>query len=170
VRSGAAGHVAAPEPTYVGRCGSKLQLAWQRMDAYHAPCLDLELVCGGTRSSGCRQRPSDPPQERLRTHRWGQFFDAPLGYLIFLLGSRRWTPGGARAGGLEVGDIDGGAPRGCWLQGPAAPTTVVEDVNGGSPGGAGGKVRQRPPLKLKMSMAGPLWVLAARSGSGHHRS
>jgi hypothetical protein len=27
------------------------------------------------------------------------------------------------------------------LQGPAAPTTEVEDVDGGAPGGAGGKVR-----------------------------
>jgi hypothetical protein len=45
VRSRAAGHVTAPEPTSVGRCGPKLQLAWQRVDAHPAPCLDLELVC-----------------------------------------------------------------------------------------------------------------------------
>jgi hypothetical protein len=51
------GHVAAPEPTSVGRCGLKLLLMWQRVDARSAPCLDLELVCGGTRSSGYRQRP-----------------------------------------------------------------------------------------------------------------
>jgi hypothetical protein len=49
------GHMVAPEPTSVGRCGSKLQLTWQRVDARPALCLDLELVCGGTRSSGCRQ-------------------------------------------------------------------------------------------------------------------
>jgi hypothetical protein len=42
------------------------------------------------------------------------------------------------------------------LQGPATPTTEVEDVDGGPPGGAGGKVRQLPPPKLKTSMAGPL--------------
>jgi hypothetical protein len=53
VTSGAMGHMAAPEPTSAGRCGPKLQLAWQRVDARPAPCLDLELVCGGTRSSGC---------------------------------------------------------------------------------------------------------------------
>jgi hypothetical protein len=99
VKSGATGHVAAPEPTSTGRCGPKLQLMWQRVDARPAPCLGLELVCGGTRSSGCRQRPPGPPRERLRTHRRGQFFGAPLGYLIFLLGSRRRTPGGAGAGG-----------------------------------------------------------------------
>jgi hypothetical protein len=47
--------VAAPEPTSAGRCGPKLQLMWQHVDARPAPCLDLELVCGGTQSSGCRQ-------------------------------------------------------------------------------------------------------------------
>jgi hypothetical protein len=55
--------------------------------------------------------------------------------------------------------------------GPAAATTEVKDIDGGPPlGGAGGRVRQRPPPKLKTSMAAPLGVLAARSGSGHHRS
>jgi hypothetical protein len=61
----AAGHVAASEPTSVGRCGLKLQRMSQRVDARPAPCLDLELVCGGIRSSGYRQWPPDPPQERL---------------------------------------------------------------------------------------------------------
>jgi hypothetical protein len=65
VRSGAARHVAAPEPTSTGRCGPKLQLMWQRMDAHPAPCLDLELVCSGTRSSGCRQGPR--PERDLAT-------------------------------------------------------------------------------------------------------
>jgi hypothetical protein len=55
VRSGAVGHVVAPEPTSTGRCGPKLQLEWQGVDVCPAPYLDLELVCGGTRSSGCRQ-------------------------------------------------------------------------------------------------------------------
>jgi hypothetical protein len=54
-RSGTAGHVAAPEPTSAERCGPKLQLIWQRVDARPAPCLDLELVCGGNRSSGATQ-------------------------------------------------------------------------------------------------------------------
>jgi hypothetical protein len=53
-RSGAAGHVVAPEPTFTGRCDLKVQLTWQRVDARPAPCLDLELVCGGTRSSRYR--------------------------------------------------------------------------------------------------------------------
>jgi hypothetical protein len=56
VRSEAAGHVAAPEPTSAGSCGSKLHLAWQRVDARSTPYLNLELVCEGTRSSGWRQR------------------------------------------------------------------------------------------------------------------
>jgi hypothetical protein len=37
----------------------------------------------------------------------------------------------------------------------AAITTEVEDVDGGPPGGCWRQVRQRPPLKLKTSMAGP---------------
>jgi hypothetical protein len=53
--AGAAGHVAAPVPTSAGRQGPELQLAWQRVYTRSAPCLDLELVCGGTRSSGYRQ-------------------------------------------------------------------------------------------------------------------
>jgi hypothetical protein len=79
--AGAAGHVAAPKPTSVGRQDPELQLVWQRVNTCPAPCLDLELVCGGTRSSGYRQWPPGPPRERLRTRRWGQFFGAPLGYL-----------------------------------------------------------------------------------------
>jgi hypothetical protein len=55
VRSGAAGYVAAPKPTSAGRCGPKLQLMWQCVDARSAPYLDLYLICEGTRSSGCRQ-------------------------------------------------------------------------------------------------------------------
>jgi hypothetical protein len=54
VRSRAAGHMTAPEPTSAGRCGLKLQLAWQRVDAHPALCLDLELVCKGILSSGCQ--------------------------------------------------------------------------------------------------------------------
>jgi hypothetical protein len=68
VRFGTAGHVAAPEPTSAGRCGPKLQLAWQRVDARPAPCLDLELVCRGTRFLGCRQRPCLRKSKR----RWGR--------------------------------------------------------------------------------------------------
>jgi hypothetical protein len=56
------GHVVAAEPTsYAGRYGLKLQHTWQRVDAHHAPYLDLELVRGSTRYSGCRQRPPVPP-------------------------------------------------------------------------------------------------------------
>jgi hypothetical protein len=42
----------APKPTSAGRCGPKVQLTRQRVDARPASCLDLEFVCGGTRSSG----------------------------------------------------------------------------------------------------------------------
>jgi hypothetical protein len=47
--------MAAPKPTSAGRRDPELQLAWQRVDTRPDPCLDLELVCGGTRSSGYRQ-------------------------------------------------------------------------------------------------------------------
>jgi hypothetical protein len=46
MRSGTTGHVAALESTSAGRCGPKLQLTWQRMDAHSTPCLDIELICG----------------------------------------------------------------------------------------------------------------------------
>jgi hypothetical protein len=116
-RFGAAGHVVAPEPTSAGRCGPKLQLTWQRVDARHAPCLDLELVCGGTRFSGYRQRLPGPPRERLRTRRWGQFFGAPLDYLeLFYLA------------------VDGGPPGGAGDEGPGAPTINAKKHRRRAPG------------------------------------
>jgi hypothetical protein len=76
------------------------------------------------------------------------------------------------------------------VAGPPVATTEVEDVDGGPPRGCWRQVCQRPPLKLKTLMAGPLGVLAAgppvatievrdidggpsggatgRSGSAHH--
>jgi hypothetical protein len=53
-RSGVTGHVVAPEPTSVGRCGLKLQIMWQRVDTRTTPYIDLELVCKGTQSSRYR--------------------------------------------------------------------------------------------------------------------
>jgi hypothetical protein len=66
VRSGAAGHVVALKPTSAGRCGPKLQLTWQRVDARPTPCLDLELVPRGTRSSGCRHLLRERRVQRCR--------------------------------------------------------------------------------------------------------
>jgi hypothetical protein len=142
--------VAAPEPTSAGRCGSKLQLTWQRVEACSAPCLDLELVCGGTRSSGCRQRPPGPPRERLRTRRWGQFFDTPLGYLELFtrqstagprevpeLEVREHLPSTLRnaltAGPRKVSELETWmtAPLGVLPACPRSTTTEVEDVDGG---------------------------------------
>jgi hypothetical protein len=51
-RSGAAGHVTASEPTSARRQGPELQGMSQHMDAHRAPCLDLNPVCGSTRSTG----------------------------------------------------------------------------------------------------------------------
>jgi hypothetical protein len=38
---------------------SEAIVAWQRVDTRLALCLDLELICRGTRSLGCRQRRSE---------------------------------------------------------------------------------------------------------------
>jgi hypothetical protein len=92
VRSGATGHVAAPKPTSTGRCGLKLQLTWQRVESRPAPFLDLELICGGTRSSGYRQSPR-PHLGRGCEPVGGANFLAPRSVImIFLLGSRRRAP------------------------------------------------------------------------------
>jgi hypothetical protein len=64
-RSRAAEHMAVPETTSAGSCDPKLQHTWQCMDARSTPCLDLELVCKGSRSLGCRQRPPNPHREML---------------------------------------------------------------------------------------------------------
>jgi hypothetical protein len=66
---------------------------------------------------------------------------------------RRWWPpwgvleAGPTVATTEAEDVDGGPPRGCWQQG-----------------------RQRPPSKLKTSMAGPLGGVGGKAGSGYHRS
>jgi hypothetical protein len=44
--------------------------------------------------------------------------------------------------------------------GPTVVTTEVEDIDSGPPGGCWQQVQQRPPLKLKTSMAGPLASMA----------
>jgi hypothetical protein len=140
------------------------------VDARPTPCLDLELLCGGTRSLGCRQRPPDPPRERLRTHRWGHFFGAPLGYLIFLLGSRRHIH-------HQHENIDGGPPGGAEAEGPGAPTINVktstagprevpelkvwerhhqrENVDGRPSGGAGAEGLGAPTINVKTLTVGP---------------
>jgi hypothetical protein len=63
VRSGVAEHMAALEATSAGRCGSKLQFVWQRVNAHPASCLDLELICGGTQYLGCRHEQASPISE-----------------------------------------------------------------------------------------------------------
>jgi hypothetical protein len=140
-RFGAAGHVVAPEPTSVGRCGLKVQLTWQRVDARPAPCPDLELVCGGTWSSGYRLRPSGPPRERLRTHRWGLLFGAPLGYLELFTWQSTTAP-------QEVPE----------LKVRERPTSTIRNVDGGPPGGAGCAARIRQ-LKLGYALdTYPIWI------------
>jgi hypothetical protein len=72
--AGAVGHVAAPKPTSAGRRGPELQLVWQRVDTRPAPCLVLELICGGTRS--LRYRQSAPFTKPICTRRLNQSTDA----------------------------------------------------------------------------------------------
>jgi hypothetical protein len=48
VRTGAVGHVAAPEPTSTWRCGPKLQFVQQRVDARPVSYLNLEPIYGVT--------------------------------------------------------------------------------------------------------------------------
>jgi hypothetical protein len=90
----------------------------------------------------------------------------------------------------EAGDVDGGPPGEVPSADPTAATNETGDVDGGPPVGCYRDFRQRPPMMLKTSTAGPLGVLAAgptaattdvedvngrpfggaggRSGSGHH--
>jgi hypothetical protein len=124
------------------------------------------------------EAPRAPPWERLRTHRWGQFFGAPLGYLEHF--TRQSTAGPREVPELEVReqppstlrDVDDGPPRskswrrrwralcGVLAAGSAAATTKVEDVVGGPLWGCWRQVRQRPLSKLKTSMAPPWGELA----------
>jgi hypothetical protein len=46
VRSEAAGHMAALEPTSIKRCDPKLQLTWQRVNTCSPPYFNLELIYG----------------------------------------------------------------------------------------------------------------------------
>jgi hypothetical protein len=46
MRSGAEEHGVTLEPTSAGRCGLKLQFAWQCVNASSVSYLDLELVYG----------------------------------------------------------------------------------------------------------------------------
>jgi hypothetical protein len=92
----------------------------------------------GTRSSGCRQRPPVPPQERLRTGRWGQIFGASLGYLIFLLGSRRRAH-------HQYENVDDWPPKGVGVEGLESATINVKTSTAGPREVPELKVRERPP-------------------------
>jgi hypothetical protein len=61
--SEATGHMAAPEPTSAGRQGPVLQGTWWCMGSRPTPCLDLKLVCKGTRSARYRQHLPELMQE-----------------------------------------------------------------------------------------------------------
>jgi hypothetical protein len=137
VRSGTAVHVVAPKPTSAGRCGPKLQLICKRVDAHLTPYLDLELICGGTRPSGCRQRPPGPLGRgcepvggtNFSTHRSVilSFYSAVDGAPTINMKTSTMAPGGAGA------------------EGPGASTTNVKTSTAGPREVPELKVRERPP-------------------------
>jgi hypothetical protein len=99
----------------------------------------IEDINGGA-PGGCYRHVRQRPPPKLETS-----MVAPLGGAAGMSCSghhqswrRQWQTlwgllaAGPTAATTEVGDIDGGPPRGCWRQG-----------------------RQRPPLKLETSMATP---------------
>jgi hypothetical protein len=75
---------------------------------------------------------------------------------------------------LEVGErppsmlrnVDGGPPGGAGARGQGAPTINAKKHQRWAPGRCWRQVRQRPPPKLKTLMVGPLGVLAACSAAG----
>jgi hypothetical protein len=93
-------------------------------------------------------------------------FGVPLGYLIFLIGSRRRAY-------HQRENVDGGPPGGAGVEGPGAPTTNVktsmagprevsgsthhqrENVDGGPPRGAGAGDPAASTINVKTSTAGP---------------
>jgi hypothetical protein len=137
MRSGAAVHVAAPEPTSAGRCGLKLQLVCKRVDAHLAPYLDLELLCGGTRPSGCRQR--------LRAHLvrgcepvGGTNFSTPRSVILSFYSAVN----GAPTINMKTSTM---APGGAGAEGPGASTTNVKTSTAGPRELPELKVQKRPP-------------------------
>jgi hypothetical protein len=138
VRSGAARHVVPPEPTSAERCGLKLQLAWQRVDARLASCLDLELVRGVSGLQGAARGP------RVHLGRGceptgGANFSAPRSViLMFLLGSRRRAH-------HQRENIDDGLPGGARAKGRGALTINVKASTPGPREVPELNVRERPP-------------------------
>jgi hypothetical protein len=139
----------APEPTSsAGKCSLKLQHTWQHVDARPTPCLNLELVCGGTRSLGCRKRPPGPPRDRLQTHRWAQFFGAPLGYLKLF--TRQLTAGPREVPELEVRERRPSRLRNTLTVSP-------------------GRCQSWRSESWRGQWRDPLGGAGGRVGSGHHR-
>jgi hypothetical protein len=172
---------------HVTACGcTPCSLSWLRACMWGYPVFRVSTEAPG------------PPQERLRTRRWGQNPGASLGYLKLF--SWQSTAGPREVQELEVQqrpssalrNIDDGLPGGVRAGGPGASTINAKKCRRRTPWGAGGRsgsgyhwswrhwwwapwgcwrqVQQQPPPKLKTSMAGPLVGAGSRSSSGHHRS
>jgi hypothetical protein len=112
------GHVAALDPTSAGRCGPKLQLVWQHVDARHLLVLTYSLYVGVPGLQGADRGPWAHLRRRYEPAS-GDFSTPHSVILIFLLGSRRRTH-------HQRENIDGGPSRGAGAEGPGAPTINVK--------------------------------------------
>jgi hypothetical protein len=130
------------------------------VDARLAPCLDLELVYGGTRSLGYRQRPPGPHRERLRIHRWGQLelkvIECPPSMLRNIDGGPREVPELVirEHPPSTLRNIDGGPSRGARAEDAELKIrerspSILRNVNGGPPGGVGAGDSGAPTINAK---------------------
>jgi hypothetical protein len=172
------GHVVALEPTSARRCGPKLQLMWQHVDACPASCLDLELVCRVPNLQGTDRGPR-AHLERPCEPAGGANSLTPLSVILsFYLAVDGRAPGSAGAGGpgtptinakkhrrrghLEVPkikiqerppstlrNVDGRLSGCAGASDRGAPTINVRNVNDGPPGGAGAIVSGAPTINDK---------------------
>jgi hypothetical protein len=118
----------APEPTSTRRCGLKLQLTWQRVDARHAPYLVFRV-------------PTEalwPTSGEAANPQVGPIFGTPFGYLELFSWHSTVGPLGCcryvrQRPPLKLKKTSTAGPLGVLSVFPATATTEVEDVDGGPP-------------------------------------
>jgi hypothetical protein len=71
---------------------------------------------------------------------------------------------------IKVEDIDDGPPGGCWWHVRQRPPLKLKPSMAGAPGECCRYVRQRPPPKLETPTVGPLGGVDGMFSSGHHLS
>jgi hypothetical protein len=107
------------------------------LDACPTPCLNLELVSGVPGLKGADRGLGPTSGEAVNPH-VGPIFRRTLGYLIFLLDSRRRAH-------HQHGNIGGGPLGGAGVEGPGAPTTNMKTSTAGPWEVLELKVWERPP-------------------------